>query len=193
MVLAGPPGVGKSRIALAHATRVREEEDPAGGVWVVDCDPARTTDDLLSAIRYTLSLPGDETDTVSTVATQLHRRGSALVVLDNCDAIDGLDRVLVELARSSGVRWLVTTRQRLGPEVQHIDVGPLSKDEALALFVERAAWVRGSGNLSESDSRRLVDALDRNPLALSLAAASSSALSLAASSSSALSLAASSS
>lgn len=171
VVLAGPPGVGKSRIALAHATGVREDEDPAGGVWVVDCDPARTTDDLLSAIRYTLALPGDESDTASTVAAQLHRRGSALIVLDNCDAIDGLDRVLVELSRSSGVRWLVTSRQRLGPEVQHIDVGPLAPDEALALFVERAAWVRGSGSLPEPDSRRLVVALDCNPLALSLAAA----------------------
>ena len=177
IVLTGPPGVGKSRVALAHAAAFRTQEDPAGGVWVVDCDPARSSAELLSAIQYTLSIAGEEATSPAALAELIHRRGPALIVLDNCDAIDGLDRTLVELARSSAVRWLVTTRRRLGPDVQHIDMGPLAEDAAIELFRERASWVMGTGRLPDRDTQRLVEALECNPLALCLAAARTNLLS----------------
>lgn len=176
LALAGPPGVGKSHVALAFAAQVRDGEDPVGGVWVVDCDPIDTTAALLAAVRHTLSLDGADTETPEQLAARLDRRGPALVVFDNCDAVAGLGPLVEELAQSSQVRWLVTTRQRLGPYARHFDVEPLPEDDALALFQERAAWVVGGALPTERAVRPLLAALDCNPLAICLAAARSNLL-----------------
>ena len=87
IVLTGPPGVGKSRIALAHAAAVRAQADPSGGVWVVDCDPTRSIAGLMSSIQYTLSVAGGETTSPAALAELIDRRGPALVAALLCVAL----------------------------------------------------------------------------------------------------------
>jgi len=177
VTLTGPPGCGKSRIALEFARgAVPRYPD---GVWLVDLTSVRDRDGVLGAVANAFGFRerGD-----LALAEQLGRRLEGrrmLLVLDNCehvvDACAGL--LVVLLAANSASRVIATSREALELAGEtRIPVAPLDGNgaEAGELFAARLAEAReGAGPAEEERAAiaRICQRLDGIPLAIELAAA----------------------
>lgn len=199
VTLTGPGGVGKTRLALQVAERLRRSF--RDGVRFIDLAPL--TDGGLVAYSVGDALRVDSSGTggqLELVADALRER-QMLLVLDNCERVVAACSELIGavLHAAPDVRMLVTSRQSLDvtgepewavkplpvpvPE-SHGTEGPLTFDEAaqypgVALFAERAAAASGFV-LSEENwpaVARICRRLDGVPLALELAAGLSRVLS----------------
>ncbi len=169
VTLTGPAGVGKTRLALEAAGRVR----PAGGAWLARLDAATDADGVWRSIGEALGL---DTPTRATVTGRL-RGTDLLLVLDSCehlvDAVATVAQAL--LASTPGLRVLGTSQLplRVGGE-QVLDLSPLELGAAVALFTDRAAAQRAYPS-DDEETRQTVEevcrSLDGLPLAIELAAA----------------------
>jgi predicted ATPase/DNA-binding CsgD family transcriptional regulator len=174
VTLTGPPGVGKTRLALAVAESLRERFDVVA--WV-DLAPVRDPDLVAAEIAHAAGVRR-----VGALAD-----GEVLVVLDNCEHLLAAAPTLADLlATMPGLRVLATSRERWRLRVERelavpplpmpsaddqADLRRLAANPAVALVLDRApAYL-------ELDSRTapaLVDIcvrLDGLPLALEFAAA----------------------
>ena len=181
VTLVGPGGIGKTRLALAAASRVVAED----GAWLVDLAQIGAGDDVARAVAGALgikeSAAADRGEAI--VAALAHRE--ALLVLDNCEhvtaAVGPLARAIVE--GCPRVRVLATSREALGVDHGHerlVAVPPLEPSGPGAeLFIERAAAARGGVDLPADRPavEEICRRLDGLPLAIELAAARTSALS----------------
>lgn len=187
VTLLGPGGMGKTRLAL----RFCEARLPAfarrggGGVWIVELAAARTAGELLTTTAAVLGveLAGLPTDAAmaDAIGRTLSRRGRTLVVLDNFEQLVGAAGIVDRwLAAAPSARFLVTSRVTLGlgAEVAHA-VEPLTTDDATQLFLGRASAVRASADDEDAreTARQIVEAIDRMPLAIELAASRTRVLS----------------
>jgi DNA-binding SARP family transcriptional activator len=181
VTLTGPPGVGKSRLAVETA-RLLEPEFP-DGIWVVDF--AREGGEEGDAVRLLADVVDVRgTDPLASVASRL-RHAVALVVLDACEhVLEEAARIASTLlAESARVRVLATSRETLRlPGEARVPVAPLlvpasgteGRSPAVELFLERARAARpgfeadGEAVALAAEIARRVDGL---PLALELAAA----------------------
>jgi predicted ATPase/DNA-binding SARP family transcriptional activator len=192
LTLTGPAGAGKTRIALALASRTADR------VWYVDFspidDPALVGATCATATGVTLA-PGDDPAQViaDTLAPQ---RG--LLVLDTCEhVLRAAGQLAATVLRAAPrVRVLATSRRALGltgefawpvpplalPAVDATSADAIASHASVELFLERARAVRSL----DIDDRTAVDiaaicvALDGLPLAIELAAARTDLLSPAA-------------
>jgi predicted ATPase len=181
----GPAGVGKTRLATELARAVLPEYAEGGGAWKVELSEATEADAVCAALARTLGVGTSGTgDAVVALGNALASRGKTLLVLDGADGCNpALGRVLATwLRRVPDVRWIVTSRSRLGIEGEAVlDLGPLAvtatgggAPDAVWLFVDRARSARGDMVLDERTSQdvlELVRRLDGVPLAIELAAA----------------------
>jgi DNA-binding winged helix-turn-helix (wHTH) protein/predicted ATPase len=158
VTVTGPGGVGKSRLAM---------QLPEVGVC---CRLGAVTDraGLDAAVLAGMGLPPQAPlrDVLATC--------TELVLLDEAEAIvELLAPALVEwLDSGSSVRFLVTSRVRLGLAAEHVlELAPLPLDEGVALYEQRKSAVEPQAQDDEADVRALVETLDGFPLALELAAA----------------------
>jgi predicted ATPase/DNA-binding winged helix-turn-helix (wHTH) protein len=176
VTITGPPGAGKSRLAL----RIGNEQRLAGGsaVWV-PLSAARGGSELVRAVARALGVAvepghGDE-GAAQQVAVALRARRDPLLFLDDGDhlvealagAVSGwLDAV-------GGLRIVVTSRERLRVHGEIVvALGAMARDDATRLFLERARAVRPGWGDAEDDTVAAIAAeLDDNPLAIELAAA----------------------
>ena len=171
----GPPGVGKSRLALAVAHSAAE--DRSDGAWLVELAPLADPSSLVGALAGVLALPS-----MPTTATQLvDQVGSRqmLLVLDNCEhMIEDVARLVAQLlAACPNIRVLYTSQEALAVEREHLwPLEPLAEDAAIALFEERASAVRPDAFGDPDAVEAIVRRLDCLPLAIELAAARTSAL-----------------
>ncbi|HEY5428324.1 MAG TPA: tetratricopeptide repeat protein [Solirubrobacteraceae bacterium] len=193
LTLAGPGGVGKSRLAASLAEIVRA--DFSGGAWWADlvdsADDARVPQTVAAAL-----LPGEQL-TDPTVAIARRLGANSLLVLDNCEqVVAGAAQLAADLlARAPELRVIVTSRQSLGIPGEHVwrvpglavngTVGvPSTADDggAVALFAQRAREGAGSFDIAAPGAQRAVaeicELLDGLPLAVELAAARVSVLSV---------------
>jgi predicted ATPase/DNA-binding winged helix-turn-helix (wHTH) protein len=172
VTLRGPGGVGTSRLAREVA-RARAEAGDA--VIPVDLSHAVLVDDVRAELGSALGLPASADD--QELLEALAARVPALVLLDEVDrARSGLGELLGPLVRGApSATFLATARQALElPFEVEIRLEPLPAAEAMELFRSRA----GSGDDADAETlERLVEALDRLPLALELAAARAAVLS----------------
>ena len=193
--LIGPPGVGKSRLALEVGRAV--EDDFAGGVWFVELARAARPSDVARVTARMLDARGPtrSRDPLARAVERL-RQANVLLVLDGCEpVIEEAARVAAGvLAGCPGVHVLTTSREVLHLEGEvRVVVAPLAvpdagadarevaASESVRLFLERARASRPG--LPPTEDRLALAAeicrrLDGLPLAIELAAARVSVLGL---------------
>ena len=188
ITLTGPGGSGKTRLALALAAEI--EDDFADGAMFVPlaavADPAL----VLQAIARVLDVRDTaERTPLEAVASALRDR-RLLLVLDNFEhVVATADEIAALLEMCPATTVVVTSRSPLHLHgEQQFATPPLARPEssaadspdsgigfgAVALFVERARWVRNDFSLHAGNAAAVAEVcrrLDGLPLAIELAAA----------------------
>ncbi|MEZ4235447.1 MAG: winged helix-turn-helix domain-containing protein [Myxococcota bacterium] len=172
VVLTGPGGVGKTRIAARVAAGVE-----ASLVLFVPLGDVRSAPAAVARVVEALGEPtgGSAQAASEQVARLLDARGDVLLVLDEVEHLAGPlgEQVTAWLAAAPGLRVLATGRVPLAvPDAHAVPVACLSPEAAVALFRGIAGGTGEDPALVE-----LVARLDHLPLAIELAAARASLLS----------------
>src|SRR5712691_1480260 len=188
LTLTGPPGSGKTRLALQLALDV-SSAFPDGIVFVPLAairDPELAGSTIAQALGIR-DLSG--WSLVQRLIEYLHNK-SLLLVLDNFEQVLAAGPLVSKLLTvDSGVKVLGTSREPLRIQGEHEFMVPplalpqsnepltleaLTQYGAIALFVDRAAAIRPDFGLSDNNAHAVVEIcrrLDGLPLAIELAAA----------------------
>lgn len=188
VTLTGPGGIGKTRLAVAVAERLRDRYR-AGTVFV---PLAGVTDPraVIPRIGWALGADLGSTSAPLTALAELLGQNRWLLVLDNFEHLLPAGPEVAELlACTPGVAALVTSTAVLGVRAEHVyPVPPLPVPDprqdseledprdnpAMAMFLDRARAVRPGYVPSAEDTRAIVEIcrrLEGHPLAIELAAA----------------------
>ena len=181
VTLSGPPGVGKTRLALRAAGEVRRRFPD--GVWWTDLVGLRDSSLLAQEIAGVLGLHDGSTQwIVETLARHMSDK-KALIVLDNCEHLIDACAILVDSLQRScpRVQLLTTSRQSLSISSESVLRVPplsvpnegLSNGEAMELLLGRARAATGASEVSSRDysaAGELCRRLEGIPLAIELAA-----------------------
>jgi predicted ATPase/DNA-binding SARP family transcriptional activator len=168
----GPGGVGKTRLVLELLDRL---EAAAEERFLVELGEVSSAANTSSAVATALGLQAASEGIPAAIAGRLGTQ-PALLVLDNCEhVLPAVRELLAELlSRCPGLRVVATSRQRLGlADEQVLRLGPLTDDEQVELFVDRASLLRVDFEVSERTLAIVADicrAIDGLPLAVELAA-----------------------
>lgn len=188
VTLTGPGGMGKTRLSLQVAAgRLDAFKD---GLFFVDLAPLREPDKVFEEAVRAVGLQGAGDQKPLEVLKQQLEPRHMLLILDNLEQVMGAAEGVAELLqRCPRLVVLVTSREALrvrgervfpvpplslpaaGPHASADEVGG---SEAVRLFVERAAAVRGTFELTDDNADAVAEIcvrLDGLPLAIELAAA----------------------
>jgi non-specific serine/threonine protein kinase len=188
VTLTGPPGIGKTRLAVACASAHAERS----GCTPVFVDLAPVRDPALVMVELAQALgvePRGGTDLTGQLTAALGLE-EQLVVLDNCEhllaAAPDVGRALTACPR---LRVLATSRERLRLSAEQefpvpplampapadvADLGGLAANPSVALLLDRARRTNPGFNLTAANALLLASAcvrLEGLPLAIELAAA----------------------
>src|SRR5437879_4878036 len=131
VTLTGPGGVGKSRLALHVAARVRRGFPD--GVWLVDLAALDEPQLLAQTVLDTLGVRDASSRPASDALAAFLADRSLLLVLDNCEhLLDECAELAATLSRAApGLRMLATSREALRIEGEHaLLVPPLPVPDA---------------------------------------------------------------
>ena len=186
--LVGPGGVGKTRLAVRIATDLGRRF--RGGAWMVELAELQDPALLGNAVLAALDLRDQTATKPAALLISYLRDQELLLVLDNCEHLLDATAQLVHavLREAPGVRVLTTSREPLSVAGEQVlPVPPLQlpsprtaeplvlvrQNDAVALFIERAAAASGSFELTAANQAAVVELcrrLDGLPLAIELAA-----------------------
>jgi predicted ATPase/DNA-binding CsgD family transcriptional regulator len=181
VTIAGPGGVGKTRLASELACRTPGR--PADGVTVVDLTAVAEAHEVPTEVARALDVRVRRRGGAAHALQQLLAARELLLVLDNCEHVVDGAAVLVSslMPTCGGLRVLTTSREPLGVTGEVVwRLAALEQDDARMLFVERA---RRREPRFEPDAQEeaviaeLCERLDCLPLAIELAAARMNAVS----------------
>jgi len=173
LTLLGSPGVGKTRLAQAVASRMQLFLSD-GACWVPLAGVA-SAEQVVSSILEALDPRLQGGTPLARIVAYL-RQKQILLVLDNFEQLlDAAPLVAQILAECAGVRMIVTSRERLHLRAEHlVQVQPLSAPAAAELFMARVDAADPTMALEAIDQKTVDDIcrrLDYLPLALELCAA----------------------
>ena len=181
VTLAGPPGVGKTR--LAHRTGEEVARRYRDGTWAVELEGLRDPSLITHEVARALGLQAASTGWALETLAQHVRDRRVLLLLDNCEhMLDGCALLVDSLLRSCPhLQVLATSRQSLGIAGEAVfRVPPLSipekgsvDSEAVDLLVARSASVLRGPELDtgqRESAAELCRRLEGIPLAIELAA-----------------------
>ncbi len=174
MTLLGPPGVGKTRLALEAASRLQAMY--ADGACFVALDAVEDPSLAPLTIAAALGLEDKGTGEPQDQVIEYLRRKEMLLVLDNFEQLlPAAPQAAALLAACPGLRIIVTSRERLHLRAeQRYRVEPLPVDDAISLFLGAVALAAPDFAAGDADRpllEQLCRELDCLPLALELAAA----------------------
>lgn len=171
LTLTGPPGIGKTRLALQVAATLTEQFE--GGVYFVDLSPIVDPDLVQATIARTLGLKEAATRTLEEVLFGFVTERSMLLVLDNFEQVlDAALGVVKLLQAGSALKMLVTSREALhvrgerryivppleAPDsVEMGDLERISDYPAVQLFMERTQAIHHDFKLDETNSAAIAE------------------------------------
>jgi non-specific serine/threonine protein kinase len=197
VTIAGPGGVGKTRVALVAAARAAASYPD--GPWIVELSHLRDPALLPNTVASVLGLPEQDARSALDAVLEYLRERRLLLILDTCEhVLDACAALAQAVMRDApDVTVLATSRQPLDMPGEHtFPIGPLPVPEndwlpvagaslvggdAVELFALRAtAAVPGFSVTPENAANviRLCRRLDGIPLAIELAAVQLRALPL---------------
>ncbi len=194
LTLTGPGGVGKTRLALAVAARLAEEE--SSEVVAVFLAAITDADLVIPTIARALDVREAEGRSALALLGPALRGRAMLLVLDNFEQLLAAAPQIADLlAACPDVRALVTSRATLHLSGEHeYGVSPLPMpamdgpattetldgNASVALFVQRAQAAKNDFRLTETNAAAVAEIctrLDGLPLAIEIAAARTKILS----------------
>jgi predicted ATPase/DNA-binding CsgD family transcriptional regulator len=188
LVLTGPGGIGKTRLALQVAADLRQDF-PAGACFV-SLEPLRDPADVAPAIAHALGLKETTREEASDQLKRALREQRLLLLLDNFEQVVPAASLLTELlAACPKLKVLVSSRTRLHvrgeqeyvvpplalPDPQQLaDSGALSQYAAVAFFLQCTWTLQPDFQVTAASTRTIAEIcvrLEGVPLAIELAAA----------------------
>lgn len=187
ITLVGPPGVGKTQLAVRVSSEV--ELKFADGVLFVDLAPVSAPDLVLPTIARSLGVDEVGGQPIMQALKGYLRNRQILLILDNFEQVMKATGDVLELLNAgTGVKLLVTSRQSLnvaGERVYHVLALPtpdprrlppleeLARFPAIQLFVERAAAETYDFQVNQENGQSVAELcyhFDGLPLAIELVA-----------------------
>ena len=179
VTITGPPGAGKSRLALKLAYRLAPHRQEGG--WLVELGSLAAPDRVSEVTARSLGIEAEHGRDWGDILAERLADWDALVIVDNCEHLLQAAGEMIQrvLASCPNLAVVATSRERLHLNAEKVwPLEPLADREAVALFTDRARSV-SPGFVAQAELVgnvcRRVDGL---PLGVELAAARVDAMSL---------------
>jgi predicted ATPase/class 3 adenylate cyclase len=188
VTLTGPPGIGKTRLALQVAAELSDVF--ADGLFLIPLAPVNDPEQVVPTIIQTLGISELSTRSFLTLLKSALKDKQMLLLLDNFEqVIDAAVQVAELLATCPKLKIIVTSQVVLRlqaerefavpplslPNLKRLPaIAALSQYEAVALFIQRAQAVKPDFAVTNANAPAVAGIcarLDGMPLAIELAAA----------------------